>query len=94
MKVANIDVLYNILPLLGDYKDAIVNAGKAFESTMKTICSKNGYSYDARKDTANTLIRHLFDDGLIPSYMQTHFHRLFNWSNKAIYEAMGVVEVA
>ena len=36
----------------GDYKDAIVNAGKAFESTMKTICSKNGYHYNAQRDTA------------------------------------------
>lgn len=60
----------------GDYKDAVVNAGKAFESTMKTICSKNGYNYDAQRDTANTLIRHLFDNGLIPSYMQTHFQGL------------------
>lgn len=60
----------------GDYKDAVVNAGKAFESTMKTICSKNGYRYDAQRDTANTLIRHLFDNELIPSYMQNHIQGL------------------
>ncbi|MFC5603158.1 STM4504/CBY_0614 family protein [Sporosarcina koreensis] len=60
----------------GDYKDAVVNAGKAFESTMKTICSKNGYNYDAQRDTANTLIRHLFDNELIPSYMQNHIQGL------------------
>lgn len=59
-----------------DYKDAIVNAGKAFESTMKTICSKNGYNYDSPRDTANTLIKHLFDNELIPSYMQTHIQGL------------------
>jgi len=60
----------------GDYKDAVVNAGKAFESTMKTICSKNGYRYDAQRDTANTLIKHLFDNELIPPYMQNHIQGL------------------
>lgn len=60
----------------GDYKDAVVNAGKAFESTMKTICSKNGYNYDAQRDTANILIKHLFDNELIPSYMQNHIQGL------------------
>lgn len=60
----------------GDYKDAVVNAGKSFESTMKTICSKNGYKYDAQRDTANTLIKHLFDNELIPSYMQNHIQGL------------------
>lgn len=59
-----------------NYKDAIVNAGKAFESTMKTICSKKGYLYDAQKDTASTLIRHLSDNKLIPSYMNNHIHGL------------------
>lgn len=60
----------------GDYKDAVVNAGKAFESTMKTICSKNGYKYDGQRDTANILIKHLFDNKLIPSYMQNHIQGL------------------
>lgn len=60
----------------GDYKDAVVNAGKAFESTIKTICSKNGYVYNEQKDTANTLIKHLFDNELIPPYMQNHIHGL------------------
>ncbi|AMQ06641.1 STM4504/CBY_0614 family protein [Sporosarcina psychrophila] len=59
-----------------DYKDAVVNAGKAFESTMKTICSKNGYNYDEQRDTANTLIKHLIDNELIPSYMQNHIQGL------------------
>ena len=30
----------------GDNKNAILEAGKAFESTMKTICDKKGYTYD------------------------------------------------
>ncbi|PIC94558.1 hypothetical protein CSV69_16080 [Sporosarcina sp. P26b] len=60
----------------GDYKDAVVNAGKAFESTMKTICTKNGYDYNAQRDTANTLIKHLIDNELIPSYMQNHIQGL------------------
>ncbi|WP_427108392.1 STM4504/CBY_0614 family protein [Lysinibacillus xylanilyticus] len=60
----------------GDYKDAVVNAGKAFESTMKTICSKCGYSYDSKKDTANILVKHMFEIGIIPTYMQSHIQGL------------------
>ena len=30
----------------GDNKNAILEAGKAFESTMKIICDKQGYTYD------------------------------------------------
>ena len=30
----------------GDYKEAIANAGNAFESVMKTICDKHGWAYD------------------------------------------------
>ena len=38
----------------GDNKNAILEAGKSFESTMKTICDKKGYTYDKAKDTAET----------------------------------------
>lgn len=40
----------------GDNKNAILEAGKSFESTMKTICDKMGYTYDKAKDTAKSLI--------------------------------------
>jgi len=56
----------------GDYKDAITNAGKAFESTMKIICSKLGYEFNSDRDTASKLINILIQNGFIPSYLQDH----------------------
>ena len=47
----------------GDNKNAILEAGKAFESTMKTICDKQGYTYDKAKDTAQKLITILENNG-------------------------------
>ena len=56
----------------GDNKNAILEAGKAFESTMKTICDKLGYAYDKNKDTAQKLIIILENNGFYPSYMNAH----------------------
>lgn len=52
-----------------DNKNAILEEGKAFESTMKIICEKQGYTYDKAKDTAQKLISALEKDGFCPSYM-------------------------
>jgi len=57
----------------GEYKEAIVDALKSFESTMKTICEKKSYTYDKTKDTASKLISILILNGLIPEYLTTHF---------------------
>lgn len=62
----------------GDYKDAIVNAGKAFESVMKKICAEKKYQYDAKKDTASTLINILLKNEFIPEYLQNQFVGLRN----------------
>lgn len=56
----------------GDNKNAILEAGKAFESTMKIICDKQGYTYDKDKDTAQKLISILQDNSFYPSYMNAH----------------------
>lgn len=56
----------------GDNKNAILEAGKAFESTMKIICDKQGYTYDKAKDTAQKLISILEKNGFYPSYMNAH----------------------
>lgn len=56
----------------GDNKNAILEAGKAFESTMKIICDKQGYAYDKNKDTAQKLITILENNGFYPSYMNAH----------------------
>ena len=56
----------------GDNKNAILEAEKAFESTMKIICDKQGYVYDKNKDTAQKLIAILENNGFYPSYMNAH----------------------
>lgn len=56
----------------GDNKNAILEAGKAFESTMKTICDKKGYAYNKTKDTAKTLIQILEKNNFFPIYMAGH----------------------
>lgn len=61
-----------------DYKDAIVNAGKAFESVMKKICSEKRYTFNAQKDTASALINILLKNEFIPSFMQNQFVGLKN----------------
>lgn len=60
----------------GDNKNAILEAGKAFESTMKTICDKKSYTYDKAKDTAKKLIEILESNNFYPSYMSSHMANL------------------
>ena len=55
-----------------DNKNAILEAGKAFESTMKAICDKKGYIYDKDKDTAQKLIEILESNSFFPAYMTAH----------------------
>ncbi len=60
----------------GNNKEAIVNAQNAFESTMKAICDQQGWAYVREKATAQNLLKVLFDNGLIPAEMQSHFTAL------------------
>jgi len=62
----------------GNYKNALVEALKSFESTMKTICDKKGYTYNKGSDTAQKLIAVLLDNNLIPEYMRKHFSGVRN----------------
>ena len=57
------------------YKECLNDCLKAFESCLKVICKKRGWHYD-KKDTANRLIGIVFDHGLIPPLMQSHFSAL------------------
>jgi hypothetical protein len=50
----------------GKYKECLNDCLKSFESTMKAICSKRGWTYDKDKDTAKKLIDICFDNGLVP----------------------------
>jgi AbiJ N-terminal domain 4 len=60
----------------GKDKDAITWALKAFESTLKAISTARGWAFDAQKDTANKLIETVFNNGLIPAYVQGQFTAL------------------
>ncbi len=51
------------------------DALKAFESTMKAICDKNGWSYPGTA-AAKHLIEIVLDNELVPRYMQSHFTAL------------------
>lgn len=56
----------------GLYKEAIVEALKSFESTMKSICALRKWPHD-EKATAKPLINTLFNNGLIPQDLAAHF---------------------
>jgi hypothetical protein len=60
----------------GNQKEAILNAGKAFESTLKAICAARGWPFDPQKDGASKLIETVFGQGLVPTYLQNHFTAL------------------
>jgi hypothetical protein len=59
----------------GDTKDAVVEAGKAFESTMKTICSRRGWT-PRGGETIRPLIATLIQNGFIPDSLQPQLAHL------------------
>ena len=59
----------------GRYEDAINEALKAFESTMKIICENRGWTV-APNATALKLIQTCFDHELIPVALQRHLTSL------------------
>ncbi len=61
-----------------EYADAIADALKAFESTMKAICDENGWTYNKEKDAAKALIKTVLDNNLVPGYMELHLAGLRN----------------
>lgn len=58
-----------------NFKEALNEALKAFESTMKAICDKRGWDYDDRA-TSKTLIDICYKNGLIPTFWQQHMAAL------------------
>lgn len=59
----------------GESKQAIAEALKAFESSMKSICTMREWPYGP-KDTAKPLMDILFKNGLVPPEMECHFASL------------------
>jgi hypothetical protein len=56
----------------GNKKQAVAEALKSFESTMKVICAKKGWKHPENA-TATPLINTLFENGLIPPELESHF---------------------
>ncbi|MEI2442644.1 hypothetical protein V8V73_18950 [Priestia megaterium] len=61
----------------GEYEEAITDAGRAFESTMKIICDRKEYSYPSNA-SANKLINILSENEFLPPYLQNSFSHLWN----------------
>jgi hypothetical protein len=60
----------------GEYKETILAASHAFESTLKSVCVARGWAFDPHKDTASKLIDIVFSNGLIPTHLQNQFQGL------------------
>jgi AbiJ N-terminal domain 4 len=58
------------------YKEAVTDALKAFESTMKSILDEQGWEYKKERDAAKNLLQVLFDHQLIPTILQKQFVQL------------------
>jgi hypothetical protein len=59
----------------GEHEDAIVDANRAFESTMKAICEIKAWTYDHRAP-AGDLIKIIRGNGLLPNYLDKSFDQL------------------
>lgn len=55
----------------GDTKECLNECLKAFESTMKAICTKRKWAFNSN-DTASALIDVCMKNGLIPALIQSH----------------------
>ena len=53
----------------GRNKECLTECLKAFESTMKVICTEKGWAYN-QTDTAKKLIEICFQNGLVPTFTQ------------------------
>lgn len=59
----------------GQYDDAVVDAARAFESTMKSICDEMKWEYSGRA-TVKDLIRVVSEQGLFPEWHDNHVNSL------------------
>jgi hypothetical protein len=59
----------------GEIKDCLADSLNALESTLKTICHKRRWTFQS-KDTAKPLLDICFKNGLIPSFMLSHYSAL------------------
>ena len=59
----------------GEYKDAVVDALNAFESTLKAICDAKSWQY-SKGARASDLIKVVRTGGLLPTYLDNSFDQL------------------
>lgn len=59
-----------------EFAASMQEALKAFESTLKTICTRKKWRFDPEKDTASRLLEIVFANKLIPDFLQTEFTAL------------------
>jgi hypothetical protein len=59
----------------GNYKEAIIDASNAFESTMKAVCEKRRWRYP-KNPRASDLIKVLKQHRLFPDYLDRSFDQL------------------
>ena len=59
----------------GETKDAITNANKALESTLRVICDQRGWEYN-RGARVSDLLKVIRSNGLFPDYLDTSFDQL------------------
>ncbi len=64
------------------YKECLNDCLKAFESTMKTICTKRGWTYDPGRDTASALVEICIGNDLVPSFMKNSLLAVATVRNK------------
>ena len=62
----------------GRNKECLTECLKAFESTLKIICTEKGWEFNNEKDTSRKLIQICFQNGLVPEYVQNQFTSLQN----------------
>lgn len=73
----------------GRHEEAITDACKAFESTIKAICTARDWPYD-EKAAASGLVRFILDRGLVPSYFEQHLMGVATIRNKMATHGAGV----
>lgn len=59
----------------GKNKESLTDCLKAFESTMKIICTEKGWTFN-QTDTSKKLINICFQNNLVPSFTQNQFTSL------------------
>jgi hypothetical protein len=60
----------------GKNREALADALKALESTLKSIFDRRGWAHDPERDNCKKLVQIAIDQQLIPQFWQAHFSGL------------------